>query len=106
MRVDLLAVSTLPVRLSMYCMIPWRRFLLLLVKYRYSPPMAHSWIRPSSTCTQAVAMAKITIHRKYSFRLGSSRRESFLFVIRDSPLPQKHIYRYISISVFPGRCNC
>ena len=28
MRVDLLAVSTLPVTLSMYCKIPWRRFLL------------------------------------------------------------------------------
>ena len=27
MRVDLLAVSTLPVTLSMYCKIPWRRFL-------------------------------------------------------------------------------
>ena len=33
MRVDLLAVSTLPVRLSMYCSTPWRRFWLDLVKY-------------------------------------------------------------------------
>ena len=32
MRVDLLAVSTLPVRLSMYCKMPWRRFWLAFVK--------------------------------------------------------------------------
>ena len=32
MRVDLLAVSTLPVRWSMYCKIPWRRFWLALVR--------------------------------------------------------------------------
>ena len=63
-RVDLLAVSTLPVTVSMYCKMPWRRFLLPCVKYTYSPTVATPSTSASTGLAGTAASAKTARQKK------------------------------------------
>ena len=60
------------------CRIPWRRFLFTWEKYAYSAVVTQASARASRGFTARASRQNRAIQRKYSFRLGSSRRESFL----------------------------
>ena len=64
MRVDLLAVSTLPVRLSMYWITFWRRCWLRLVKKIYSSTVTAASAAPSRGDTVSVTAANRSITTK------------------------------------------